>query len=91
MKSTRMCENGHRYSKSSDCPTCPVCESNRKPADGILSRLAAPARRALERLGIQRVEQLAAFKEEEIRNLHGIGPNAMTTLSEAGVKFNGQN
>jgi predicted flap endonuclease-1-like 5' DNA nuclease len=37
------------------------------------------------------VEQLAAFKEEEIRNLHGIGPNAMKTLSEAGVMFDGQN
>ncbi len=26
----RVCPKGHKYYKSSDCPTCPVCESHRK-------------------------------------------------------------
>lgn len=25
-KSIRTCKNGHKYCKSSDCPTCPICE-----------------------------------------------------------------
>ena len=45
----KVCTNGHQFFKSSDCPTCPVCEAERKPKFGLLSLLAAPARRALER------------------------------------------
>jgi len=48
-----------------------------------LPKLAAPAQRALAAAGIQRLEQLAGFSEAEIRQLHGIGPNALDQLRRA--------
>jgi DNA repair protein RadC len=45
--------------------------------------LAAPARRALAGAGIQRLEQLTEISEAEIKELHGIGPNAITQLRRA--------
>ncbi len=86
-----VCPKGHRFTKSSDCPTCPICEAARKPADGFLARLAAPARRALEREGIATLQQLAKHTEAEILSLHGMGPNAVQklkdALQEAGLRF----
>lgn len=57
----RTCKNGHNYYKSSDCPTCPVCEKEKKPKDGFLSLLSAPARRALENNGITTLAIRQAF------------------------------
>jgi predicted RecB family nuclease len=82
-KNLRTCSRGHTYYKSSDCPTCPVCEPERKPKDGLLSLLSAPARRALEREGITTVEQLARYREQDILKLHGIGPSSMPKLRSA--------
>ncbi|WP_459641126.1 helix-hairpin-helix domain-containing protein [Flavobacterium sp. CGRL2] len=48
LENNRTCKKGHHYSKTSDCPTCPICEAQRKPKSGLLSVLSAPARRALE-------------------------------------------
>jgi hypothetical protein len=49
--------------------------------------LAAPARRALVGAGYLRLEQLTKVSEAEIKQLHGIGPNAITKLRRAlGVK-----
>lgn len=79
----RVCKSGHEYYKSSDCPTCPVCETERKPKEGFLSLLAAPARRALERAGIKTLEQLSKFREAEILELHGMGPGSMPKLKKA--------
>lgn len=31
----KICEKGHQYYKSSDCPICPVCEKERKPKEGF--------------------------------------------------------
>ena len=45
--------------------------------------LAQPAQRALAGAGITRLEQLATFSETEIKNLHGIGPNALKKLRAA--------
>jgi hypothetical protein len=45
--------------------------------------LAAPAQRALAGAGIQRLEQMTQFSEAEIKNLHGIGPNALKKLCAA--------
>lgn len=45
--------------------------------------LAAPARRALAAAGYSRLEQLAAVRENDIRRLHGIGPNALAKLRAA--------
>lgn len=43
----RTCPKGHKYYKSTDCPTCPICEQEHKPHNSFLSLLVAPARRAL--------------------------------------------
>ncbi|MCZ1265917.1 RNA polymerase alpha subunit C-terminal domain-containing protein [Paenibacillus tundrae] len=79
----RTCEQGHSYYKSSDCPTCPVCEKERKPKEGFLSLLSAPARRALENQGITTLQLLSQYSEKEILKLHGIGPSAMPKLRQA--------
>jgi len=57
-KQLKFCREGHKFFKSSDCPTCPICEAERKPKDSFLSLLAAPARRALERENIKTLESL---------------------------------
>ncbi|MEK3922513.1 RNA polymerase alpha subunit C-terminal domain-containing protein [Paenibacillus sp. FSL K6-2393] len=79
----RTCEQGHSYYKKSDCPTCPTCEAERKPTEGFLALLSAPARRALENEGITTLLQLAEYREKEILKLHGIGPSAMPKLRKA--------
>jgi ERCC4-type nuclease len=48
-----------------------------------LPKLAAPAQRALASAGIKSLEDLCKFSEEEIKNLHGIGPNALKSLKAA--------
>jgi len=78
----RICPNGHKYYKSSDCPTCPVCEEERKPDTGFLSILVAPARRALENAGIESVDQLATWTENDLLKLHGLGPSTIPKLKK---------
>ena len=48
-----------------------------------LPKLASPAQRALAASGIQRLEQLTEFSEEQLKQLHGIGPNALKQLHQA--------
>lgn len=84
----RVCAQGHRYYKSSDCPTCPVCEAARQPTAAFTLALSAPARRALENAGIKTLKQLAKYSEKEILALHGIGPSAIPKL-KAELKKNG--
>jgi len=48
-----------------------------------LPKLAQPAQRALAAAGIHRLEQLTKFSESEIKQLHGIGPNALVQLQRA--------
>jgi DNA-directed RNA polymerase alpha subunit len=90
-KNIRICANGHQYYKSSDCPSCPVCEEQRKPQSGFLSRLSAPAKRALENKGIKTLQQLSAYSETEILSLHGMGkttvPKLTAALQKAGLSF----
>ena len=45
--------------------------------------LAAPAQRALAGAGIQNIKQLSKFSETEIKQMHGIGPNALKQLRSA--------
>jgi hypothetical protein len=92
MKSTpRICPKGHRYFKTSDCPTCPVCEKAKKPQAGFLSVLPAPARRALENHGIKTLKKLSRFSEAALLELHGMGPGSLPKLRDelkkAGLKF----
>lgn len=90
-KIMRTCKEGHKYYKSSDCPTCPICDKERKPSEGFLSLLSAPARRALEGAGIKTIQQLAQYSEHEILSLHGIGPSSIpklkSSLKELGLTF----
>lgn len=79
----KICPQGHRFYKSSDCPTCPICEAEKKPQAGFLALLSAPARRALEHAGIKTPEQLAKHTEKEILKLHGMGPASLPTLRKA--------
>ena len=87
----RTCDRGHVYYKRSDCLTCPRCEAARRPADGFLSTLVAPARRALEIAGIARLAQLAMRSEAEILALHEMGPSSLpklrAALAAAGLSF----
>ena len=48
-----------------------------------LPKLASPAQRALAGAGIQRLDQLTRLSEEELKQLHGIGPNALKQLHQA--------
>lgn len=52
-------------------------------ADDLPIKLAQPARRALQRAGITRLEQLAALTETELLELHGMGPKAVEQLRSA--------
>ncbi|MFD1138027.1 RNA polymerase alpha subunit C-terminal domain-containing protein [Paenibacillus urinalis] len=90
-QSLRTCSKGHQYYKSSDCPTCPTCEKERKPDSGFLALLSAPARRALEHHGITTLEQLSTYSEKEILKFHGMGPASLpklrAALEETGLAF----
>ena len=63
----------------------------RKPKDGFLADLAAPARRALEGAGLTTLARLAKKTEVQVRELHGMGPNALaklrTALEKDGLSF----
>jgi len=90
-KDLRTCNKGHQYYKSSDCPSCPICEKERKPDSGFLSLLSAPARRALEHHGITSLQQLSQYSEKEILQFHGMGPASLpklrTALQVEGLSF----
>ncbi|MCD8538846.1 MAG: RNA polymerase alpha subunit C-terminal domain-containing protein [Leadbetterella sp.] len=94
-RTLRTCKNGHRYYKSSDCLTCPVCEAVKKTQDGFSSLLSAPARRALEHNGITTLEQLSNYSEKEIMKFHGLGKSSIPILQAAleteGLSFKIQN
>lgn len=48
-----------------------------------LPKLAAPAQRALANAGIHSLVQLTKFSEADVKQLHGIGPNALEALRRA--------
>ena len=91
-KILKTCKNGHNFYKISDCPTCPICEEERKPKDNFLSRLVAPARRALERENIKTLTDLSKYSKKEILSLHGMGkstiPKLQEMLTNEGLSFN---
>jgi hypothetical protein len=87
----KVCRQGHVFYKSSDCPTCPYCEAERKPVRGFLSLLSGPARRALENSGIKTLKKLSCQTEKQVLQLHGMGPASLpilrNALKEAGLHF----
>ena len=52
-------------------------------ASDLPAGLAKPAQRALAGAGYSQLEQLTAVSEGEIKQLHGIGPNAIEQLRQA--------
>lgn len=90
-KSLRICEKGHKFYKTSECKSCPVCDKENKPKSGFLSKLSAPARNALVFEGIDTLEKLSNYTEKEILKLHGVGPASLpimrTSLEEEGLSF----
>lgn len=87
----KTCKNGHQFTKTSDCPICPICEKLKKPVDGFLSLLSAPARRALENFGIKSIQDLSNYSEKELLKLHGFGKSSLPIINKAliaeGLKF----
>lgn len=79
----RICNKGHEYYKSSDCPVCPICEKERNPVTGFLTAVGAPARRALEREGIDSLLKLSKYTEQALLQLHGMGPASLPKLKQA--------
>ncbi len=65
--------------------TNPASQSNAITADAVWCAigLAAPARRALIRAQIYTLAQLASWPLAELRQLHGIGPNALRQIEVA--------
>ncbi|TMW71298.1 RNA polymerase alpha subunit C-terminal domain-containing protein [Alteribacter natronophilus] len=90
-KNARVCEEGHTYYKSSDCPSCPVCDKEKKPESGFLSKLSKPAKGALIHEGVDTLEKLSKYTEKEILKIHGIGPASLpvmrSLLAEEGLSF----
>jgi DNA-directed RNA polymerase alpha subunit len=90
-KNLKICKKGHKFYKSSDCPSCPTCEAERKPESGFLSVLSAPARRALEHNGVTSLQELSTYSEKEILKFHGMGPASLPklrlALEEEGLSF----
>ena len=87
----RICDKGHKYYKTSDCPVCPACEKVRKPSADFLTKISAPARRALEREGIDSLFKLSKYTEQELLDFHGMGPGTIpklrNALKEKGLSF----
>lgn len=90
-KTLKICPNGHKFYKSTDCPTCPTCAAESKPETGFLALLSSPARNALQANGITTLTELAQHSEREVLKLHGMGPRSMPTLrkalEDAGLSF----
>ncbi len=80
---SRTCSNGHSYFKSSDCPVCPICESDKTTAETFLAALSAPARRALENEGITTLKELSRYSKSELLKLHGMGKSSIPKLEVA--------
>lgn len=53
------------------------------PAAPGFPKLGRPAERALQSVGLRTLEQLTRFREEELLQLHGMGPKALGLLRQA--------
>jgi DNA-directed RNA polymerase alpha subunit len=51
--------------------------------DDLPPGLAKPARRALTRAGYSRLDQFTKLSEEEVLQLHGMGPKALDQIRRA--------
>lgn len=66
-------------------------DGKKKSTTDLPPKLGAPAERALANAGIKNLKQLTKFSEAEIKQLHGVGPNAIgklrQALAEKGLSF----
>ena len=81
----KICDRGHKFYKSSSCPVCPVCWAGfyKKKYGTDFPGLGAPALRALLNADITTAKQLSKYTEEEILELHGMGPGSLPLLRSA--------
>jgi len=56
---------------------------SKKKHESDFPRLAAPAQRALAGAGITSLKQLTRWSEADLKQLHGMGPNALGKLCQA--------
>ena len=64
-------------------PPKKAVKTKKSDSESDFPKLAAPAQRALAGAGYTSLEQLAKVSEDEIKNLHGIGPNVLKQLRAA--------
>lgn len=57
-----------------------MSNSDNQPETDLPAKLGKPAERALANAGIRQLIDLTKFSEAEIKQLHGIGPNALEKL-----------
>lgn len=57
-------------------------DSTRNTQESELPKLGAPANRALEAAGYDRLEQFTEVTEADLLKLHGVGPKAIRILNE---------
>lgn len=57
--------------------------SSSGPQENDFPKIGQPALRALTAAGIHRLEQLTRFSEDELKQLHGMGPKALGILRQA--------
>ncbi len=77
----KTCPKGHQFNKTSSCLVCPKCEQEKEVF--FITKLSAPARRAIENAGIDSFEKLATFSEKGLLKLHGLGKTAIPILNNA--------
>jgi hypothetical protein len=74
--------------------TLELAGKSKKHASDLPAKMGAPAERAIANAGIKNLKQLTKFTEAEIKQLHGVGPNAMgklrQALAEKGLSFAGE-
>lgn len=62
-----------------------------KPQTEITTlKIGKPAQRALSTAGIKYLEDLTKYSEQEIKNMHGVGPKALMILKNE-LKLRGLN
>ena len=90
MRSTKgilkICNRGHKFYKSSDCPICPKCWAGyyrEKNYGNLPNSLSAPALRALLNANITNLSKLAKHTEAKVLELHGMGPASLPKLRAA--------
>ena len=87
----KLAKKATNSSKPAIAPPVRSVNKERKPKDGFMANLPAPARRALESKEIDCIEKLAFYSEKEILSLHGMGkgsiPKLKAALQEKGLAF----